>query len=68
MKTNPNKNLKSLDDFITEEYGNKGNSKRDSFEEGFHEFKIGYLLQQDFEEEWINELYENSDGFESFIY
>ncbi len=46
MKTNPNKNLKSLDDFITEEYGNKGNSKRDSFEEGFHEFKIGYLLQQ----------------------
>ncbi len=23
---------------------------------------------EELEEEWINELYENSDGFESFIY
>jgi hypothetical protein len=23
---------------------------------------------EEFEEEWINELYENNDGFESFIY
>lgn len=23
---------------------------------------------EEFEEEWINELYENNDGFQSFIY
>ncbi|OYU95985.1 MAG: transcriptional regulator [Bacteroidetes bacterium B1(2017)] len=38
--------LKSLDQFIEEEYGPKGKAKRDAFEAGYEEFKIGYLLQQ----------------------
>jgi HTH-type transcriptional regulator/antitoxin HipB len=39
-------NLKSLDKFINEQYGNIGESKRDNFEKGFESFKIGVLLQQ----------------------
>lgn len=45
MKTK-DKNLKSLDEFIKEQYGEKGTSKRDSFEDGYEEFKLGLLLQQ----------------------
>ncbi len=41
-----NNNLKSLDQFIDEEYGEKGTSKRDEFEKGFEAFKLGALLQQ----------------------
>jgi hypothetical protein len=43
MKT-INKNLKSLDQFIDEQYGKKGTEKRDTFEEGYEEFKLGVLL------------------------
>jgi HTH-type transcriptional regulator / antitoxin HipB len=39
-------NLKSLDQFIDEEYGRKGEKKREQFEKGFETFKIGFLLQQ----------------------
>lgn len=39
-------NLKSLDLFVDEQYGSKGNSKRDKFEKGYEEFKLGVLLQQ----------------------
>ena len=45
MKTT-NKNLKSLDLFIDEQYGKKGADKRDTFDKGYEEFKIGILLQQ----------------------
>lgn len=41
-----NKNLKPLDLFIEEQYGKKGTSKRNKFEEGYEEFKLGILLQQ----------------------
>ncbi len=41
-----NKNLKSLDLFIDEQYGKKGTEKRDNFDEGYEEFKLGVLLQQ----------------------
>ena len=40
------KTLKSLDQFILEEYGKKGTSKRDSFEKGFEIFQLGFLIQQ----------------------
>ena len=39
-------NLKTLDQFIDEQYGKKGAIKRDKFEEGFESFKLGFLLQQ----------------------
>lgn len=39
-------NLKSLDQFIDEQYGKTGTAKRDNLEEGFENFKLGVLLQQ----------------------
>ena len=39
-------NLKSLDQFITEQYGEKGTEKRDNFEKGYQEFKLGALIQE----------------------
>ena len=39
-------NLKSLDQFVEEQYGKKGTPKRDKLEEGFKSFKLGVLLQQ----------------------
>ena len=41
-----NKNLKSLDQFIEDQYGNRETSKREKFEKGYEEFKLGVLLQQ----------------------
>ena len=39
-------NLKTLDQFIDEQYGKKGTSKRDKFEKGYENFKLGFLIQQ----------------------
>lgn len=39
-------NLKSLDQFVDEQYGPKGTPNRDQFEKGYEEFKLGVLLQQ----------------------
>ncbi len=39
-------NIKTLDQFIDEEYGQKGTTKRDKFEKGYEVFKLGYLVQQ----------------------
>lgn len=39
-------NLKTLDQFVDEQYGKKGTAKRDKLEEGFETFKLGILLQQ----------------------
>ncbi len=39
-------NLKSLDQFVDEQYGKKGTSKRDKFEKGYEEFKLEFLIQQ----------------------
>lgn len=39
-------NLKSLDQFIDEQYGKKGTSRRDKFEKGYESFKLGFLIQQ----------------------
>ena len=46
IKTEKNKNLKSLDQFVDEEYGKKGTKKREDFEKGYEEFKLGFILQQ----------------------
>jgi len=41
-----NNNLKSLDQFVDEQYGEKGTDKRDKLEKGYEAFKLGFLLQQ----------------------
>ncbi|MDR3180566.1 MAG: helix-turn-helix domain-containing protein [Prevotellaceae bacterium] len=41
-----NKNVKPLDQFIEEQYGKRGTSKREKLEKGYEEFKLGVLLQQ----------------------
>ncbi len=40
------RNLKSHDQFVEEQYGNKGTSKRDKFDKGFESFRLGFLIQQ----------------------
>ena len=39
-------NLKSLDQFVDEQFGKKGTTKRDHFENGYEEFKLGVMLKQ----------------------
>ncbi|MDR2206057.1 MAG: helix-turn-helix domain-containing protein [Flavobacteriaceae bacterium] len=41
-----NKNLKSLDQFVDEQYGKRGTQKRETFEKGYDEFKLGFILQK----------------------
>ncbi|MBT8234529.1 MAG: helix-turn-helix transcriptional regulator [Saprospiraceae bacterium] len=41
-----NKNLKSFDEHIDEEYGKKGTKLRDEYEAGFEAFKLGVMLQE----------------------
>ena len=38
--------IKSLDQFIAEQYGEIGTPDRDKFEKGFESFKLGFLIQQ----------------------
>ncbi len=38
--------IKSLDQFIDEQYGEIGTPDRDKFEKGFESFKLGFLIQQ----------------------
>jgi HTH-type transcriptional regulator/antitoxin HipB len=44
MKTK--NNTKTLDQFVEEQYGKRGISKREKFEKGYEHFKIGVLIQQ----------------------
>lgn len=37
-------NLKSLDQFVDEQYGKKGSIKRTRLEKGYKEFKLGILI------------------------
>jgi len=39
-------NLKTLDQFIDEQFGKQGNPKRDKFEKGYETFRLGFLIQQ----------------------
>lgn len=40
------KNLTTLNEFIDEQYGKRGDKKREKFEAGYENFKIGVLLHQ----------------------
>ena len=40
------RNLKSLDQFVDEQYGRKGTPKRDKLEKDYKEFKLGALIQE----------------------
>jgi ribosome-binding protein aMBF1 (putative translation factor) len=39
-------NLKSLDQFVDEQYGKRGTSKREKFEKGYENFRLGALIQE----------------------
>lgn len=39
-------NVKALDLLIEEEYGKRGTSKREKFEKGYQEFKLGALIHE----------------------
>ncbi len=39
-------NLKSLDQFVEEQYGKIGTPKRDKLEKGYEAFRLGFQLQQ----------------------
>ena len=41
-----NNNLTSLDQYVEQQYGKRGTSKRETFENGYENFKIGFMLQQ----------------------
>jgi HTH-type transcriptional regulator/antitoxin HipB len=38
--------LKSLDQFVGEQYGERGTPKREKFEKGYQEFKLGALIHE----------------------
>ena len=46
MNMKKKNNVKSLDQFVTEQYGKKGTPKRDKLEKGYESFKLGVILQQ----------------------
>ena len=39
-------NIKTLDQFVDEQYGKKGSAKRDKLEKGHELFKLGFFIQQ----------------------
>ncbi|MCG9879017.1 MAG: helix-turn-helix domain-containing protein [Bacteroidia bacterium] len=41
-----NKNLTSFSEHLDKQYGNRGNAKREKYEEGFEAFKLGVMLQE----------------------
>jgi len=44
MKTN--KNIKTLDQLIEEQFGKKGTRKRDNFDKGYETFKLGAMIHE----------------------
>jgi len=38
--------MTSLDQYVERQYGKRGTSKREAFENGYENFKIGFMLQQ----------------------
>jgi len=38
-------NIKTLDQFVDEQYGKKGSAKRDKLEKGHELFKLGFFIQ-----------------------
>lgn len=54
MKTN--KNIKSFDTHLTENYGEIGTDTRERFEEEFETFKIGALIQEARKKQHLTQL------------
>ena len=46
MKKQTNNNLTSFADHLDVQYGKRGTTEREEFEEGFESFKIGVMLQE----------------------
>lgn len=46
-KKSANKNLTSLVDHLDKEYGKRGTKKREKFEEGFEDFKLGVMANKE---------------------
>ncbi|WP_052257344.1 helix-turn-helix domain-containing protein [Kaistella jeonii] len=46
MNKAKNMKLTSFDELLDKQYGKKGTKKRDDFENGFEEFKLGMLIQK----------------------
>lgn len=46
MKKKVNNNLTSFEDHLDQQYGKRGTSKREQFEEGFEAFKLGVMIQE----------------------
>ena len=46
MKKQTNNNLTSFADHLDTQYGKRGTSEREEFEEGYESFKIGVMLQE----------------------
>jgi len=46
MKKQTNNNLTSFADHLDTQYGKRGTTEREEFEEGFESFKIGVMLQE----------------------
>ena len=44
MKKNPD--LTPLSELIEKEYGRRGTTKREKFERGYEEFRLGFLIQE----------------------
>ncbi len=40
------KKITNLDQLVEKEYGARGTKKRDKFEKGYQDFKLGFLIQQ----------------------
>jgi len=40
------KEIKTLDQFVEEQYGSKGTEKRDALERGYEAFKLGVLIRE----------------------
>ena len=46
MKNKKNKNLTSFEDHLDQQYGKRGDSEREKFEEGFEAFRLGVIIQE----------------------
>ena len=46
MKKISNSNLTSFEDHLDEQYGKRGTTERENFEEGFEAFRLGVMLQE----------------------
>ena len=46
MKKTANNNLTSFEDHLDQQYGKKGTTERERFEEGYEAFRLGVMIQE----------------------